>query len=308
MNLSRDSVLALERHFLGALSAPARTWLEPVPASQLAFAGAALESHTGGCYLDFGTAQSPGRECRLVRVINLGSETVRIRISECPPWLTATWRDSSHRDVSCAAGTAGEVLELVAVHDGESEFRGFIRFQIDDGGTSRVEELMVRMTTRRAFPIAEMDFNGSPVPRRFDLGNGSRPYKLAIANNSSVPLVVRFADLPPWLTFEVNGRARKGPLPGLFFERNAPFAVQLNANVSGKHDGVVRIETNDPRPQFHVIALCLSACIEPARAEGQPVVPVPAPRPKRVLVRPGLIAVALFLLLIVVVVIVRGLT
>ena len=166
-----------------------------------------------------------------------------------------------------------EVLELVALHDGESELRGYIRFLVDDGGTSRFEELMVRLTTRRAFPIAEIDFNGSPVPRRFDLGNGSRPYKLAVANHSSVPLVVRFADLPPWLTFEVNGRSRKGPLPGLFFERSAPFAVQLRAHAGGKHDGVVRIETNDPRPQFHAIALRLSACIEPVRVEAPAVAP-----------------------------------
>jgi len=55
MNLSRDAMLALERHFVGALSAPARTWLEPVPVSQLAFAGSAVQSKAGGCAVDFGT-------------------------------------------------------------------------------------------------------------------------------------------------------------------------------------------------------------------------------------------------------------
>src|SRR5882757_9981379 len=116
MNLSRDAMLALERHFVGALSAPARTWLEPVPVSQLAFAGSAVQSKAGGCAVDFGTVDSPGREQHFVRVINCGGGPVRVHIDDCPKWLVARWRDAGHDVVEIAAGATGETLELLAVH------------------------------------------------------------------------------------------------------------------------------------------------------------------------------------------------
>src|SRR4029079_1794097 len=97
---------------------------------------------------------------------------------------------------------------------------------VDERGTPRIEELPVRMTTRRAYPIAHLDFNGSPVPRPFDLGNGVRPYRLAVTNSSSVPLVVRFADLPPWLIFEAGGQRRDRALVRLVFAARPPPLIQ----------------------------------------------------------------------------------
>jgi len=329
MNLSREAMLALERHFVGALSAPARTWLEPVPASQLAFAGSAVRARDGGCAVDFGTVDSPGRDAHLVRVLNRGSHPVDVYIGDCPRWLTVHWRGAEGEALPVGAGTAGEALELVAVHDAEKRFDGCIRLLVNDGGTPRIEELPVRMNARRAYPIAHLDFNGSPIPRPFDLGNGVRPYRLAVANSSSVPLVVRFADLPPWLAFEVGGQRRDGPMAGPFFERRAPFTVHLWARAAGHHEGAVRIETNDPRPQYRAIALQLSATVDapavPLQPEKRdassittvrkslpaPTPPIPIekpPQPRAVITRVEVICAVAVLLLIVFVLIVRGVT
>jgi hypothetical protein len=329
MNLSREAMLALERHFVGALSAPARTWLEPVPASQFAFAGSAVRARDGGCAVDFGTVDSPGRDTQLVRVANRGPHSVDVYIGDHPAWLAVRWRDAKGDAVPAAAGAAGETLELVAVHDAEKRFDGFIRFLVNDRGTPRIEELPVRMTARRAYPIAHLDFNGSPIPRPFDLGNGARPYRLAVANSSSVPLVVRFADLPPWLIFEVSGQRRHGPMAGPFFERRAPFTIHLWARAAGRHEGVLRIETNDPRPQYRAIALQLSATVDAPALSNEPekrhatsittvrkslpapTPPVPVqkpPQPKPVITRVEVICAVAVLLLIVFVLVVRGVT
>jgi len=270
MNLSRESMLALERHFVGVLSAPARVWLEPLPASQLAFAGCAVRSHRGECVVEFGTVDSPGRETHLVRVINRGGQAVQVHLAEHPKWLSARWLDASHDPVPAGAGEAGETLELVAVHDVENRFGGCLRFLVREGGTPRIEELPVQMTTRRAYPIAHFDFNGSPAPRPFDLGNGSQPYQLAVTNSSSVPLVVRFIDLPAWLTFDVGGQRRSGPLAGPFFERRAPFTIRLWARGPGKQHGALHIDTNDPRPQFRSLTLQLTSCVDTPRPEANP--------------------------------------
>lgn len=332
MNVSREAMLALERHFVGALSAPVRTWLEPVPASQLAFAGSVTRSQAGECVADFGTVESPGRESRLVRVMNRGAHTVQVNIGECPRWLAVRWRDADDDIVPIVAGTAGATLELTAAHDSEDEFQGRIRFLVSDEGMPRIDELLVRMTTRRAYPIAQFDFNGSPVPRPFDLGNGARPYRLTVSNNSSVPLIVRVSDLPEWLTFEVGGQRRNGPLAGAFFERRAPFTIQLWARAVGPQQGVIRLETNDPRPRCRSIVLQLSAHVErlapqlavpfakPAirgassattirkpLAEAMETVPVARSR-KRFAMRLYVLCAVVVVLLITVVIIIRGLS
>lgn len=256
MNVSRDSVLALQRHFLGALSAPARMWIEPLPAPRLAFAGSALRREGSDCVLDFGVVDTPGEERQLVRVFEPGEASVDVQLGATPAWLEAQWLDR-------------RTLELRAAHDVEGEFHGVLRFV---AGT-RIEELTVRMTTRRAHPAARFDFNGSPVPRPFDFGTGSRPYALSIANDASAPLVVRFADLPAWLAFEVDGHRRGGPLPGRFFERAAPFVVCVTPQLVGRHDGVLRLQTNDPRPELQDVELRFSGCLEPH----QPLVRASAP-------------------------------
>ncbi|HEV8435375.1 MAG TPA: hypothetical protein VGR95_18345 [Thermoanaerobaculia bacterium] len=320
MNLSREAMLALERHFVGALSAPARTWLEPAPVSGLAFAGSILRSHAGECEIDFATVESPGRECRLVRVGNRGAHPVLVRIGESPAWLVARWHDVAYDVLSIAPGSV-ETMELIAEHDSESRFQGCIRFAVTDEGGPRIEELPVRMTTRRAYPVAHLDFNGSPVPRPFDLGNGVHPYRLGVTNSSSVPLIVRFSDLPAWLTFEIGGQRRQGPIPGPFFERRAPFTVQLWARPEGRQHDVLLIQSNDPRPQYRSIALQLSAyggvpkpearsatSVTTVRIVPEPE-PVPSPRLRKpVTARIDIIGAVAVLLLILVVLIVRGLS
>jgi len=256
MNLSRDSILALQRHFLGVLSAPTRIWLEPLPAQPLVFSAVALRSHGDSCVVDFGSVSSPGEERQLVRVGNRGVERVDVRVGEPPAWLIARWVDADGDTVSLASGERA-TLELILPHDAEREYAGAIRFHVAD----RVEELGVRMIARRTHPIAEIDFNGSPAPHPFDFGTGDGPYVLTITNRTSIPLVVTFADLPDWLTFHVDGRGRNGPILGPFFERTAPFAVHLRPQHLGIHRGVLRIRTNDPRPAMRNLELHFAACV-----------------------------------------------
>lgn len=248
MNVSRDSVLALQRHFLGALCAPARTWLEPLPAPRLAFAGSALRRAGNDCVLDFGVVETPCEERQVVRVFEPGAEWVDVRLDAAPPWLEAQWLDRS-------------TLELRVAHDGESELRGALRFVTG----ARVEELGVQMTARRAHPAARFDFNGSAVPLPFDFGSDGHAYALSVANEASAPLVVRFADLPGWLALEVDGHRCDGPMPGVFFERTAPFVASLRPQAAGRHEGALRMQTNDVRPEMQELELRFSGCIEPRR-------------------------------------------
>jgi hypothetical protein len=256
MTLSRDSIFALQRHFLGALSAPSHTWLEPLPSQPLVFIGDALRAHSDGSAVDFGSVSSPGEERRLVRVCNRGAEQADVRLDEPPAWLIATWLERDGDTASLASGESA-MLELIVPHDAEREFRGTLRFHIAD----RIEELGVQMTARRWHPVAQFDFNGSPVPTVFDFGVDDRPYALSVANATSIPLVVTFSDLPDWLTFEVHGQSRGGPIEGAFFERAAPFVVQIRPRNLGMHRGVLRVSTNDPRPELQTIELHFAACV-----------------------------------------------
>jgi hypothetical protein len=256
MTLSRDSILALQRHFLGALSTPARTWLEPLPSQPLVFAGDAIRSRAEGGLLDFGTVSSPGQERRLVRVCHRGAGCADVRIGEPPAWLMAAWLEGERDTVSLAGGESA-TLELIVPHDAEREFRGAVRFHIGE----RVEELNVHLSARRSHPIARIDFNGSSSAQPFDFGTDDGPYVLVVANTTSIPLIVTFSDLPDWLTFEVDRRRRPGPIAGTFFERAAPFAVHLRPQHLGVHDGVLRLRTNDPRPEMQKIELRFAAFV-----------------------------------------------
>jgi len=129
------------------------------------------------------------------------------------------------------------------------------------------------MTARRTHPIAHFDFNGASAARRFDFGSSDGPYSLSITNKTSVPLIVRFSDLPDWLTFEVDGRRRGGPIDGPFFERAAPFTIRLRPQHVGPHDGVLRVHTNDPRPELQHFELHFAAFV----LASQPCVRVNAP-------------------------------
>ncbi|MEO8382701.1 MAG: hypothetical protein ABI779_23790 [Acidobacteriota bacterium] len=261
MNLSRDSMLGLQRHFLGALSGQARTWLEPLPLPPLVVLGDALRPWAEGSMLDFGSVESPGEERRRVRVCNRGPEPLEVRLADPPAWLAAHWLECGGDSVTLASGGAGAVLEALVVHDAECEFRGSLRLVAGD----QIFDLRVSLTARRSHPVARFDFNGSPSAEPFDFGNGERPYRLAVANASSVPLIVTFADLPAWLTFEVDGRRRGGPIEGTFFERTAPFSVTIRPQTVGPHAGVLRVRTNDPRPALQNIELPFAAFVTAAK-------------------------------------------
>lgn len=246
MMLSRDSVLALQRHFLGALSEPAHTWLEPVDGARVTFVGSAVRLDGEGCLFDFGTVESPGEDRRLLRISERGAH-----ISEQPPWLSVRWIDDA-------------TLELIAIHDADRDFCDSLGFVFDDG---RSESLRVRMSARRTHPVAELDFNGWPVPRPFDFGANDHPYVLSVGNRSGVPLVVSFADLPEWLRFEIDDRWRDGPLPGRFFRRSAPFTVCIRPRPRyfGRRSGTIHLQTNDSRAEMQSIEIPFAACIEPAK-------------------------------------------
>lgn len=250
MKLSRDSVLALQRHFLGALRAPARTWLEPLPSTPLLFLGAAIRLDT----LDLGSVSSPGEERSRVRVCSRSAQRIDVRIAEVPSWLTARWLGVEGDSVVMHGGDAGAPLEVRVIHDDERELHGALRFAVG----SHVEELPVRMIARRTHPLALFDFNGSAVPHPFDFGTADGTYALSVANATSIPLIVTFSDLPGGLTFEVDGRHRNGPIAGPFFERAAPFTVQLRPQLFGLSGGTLRLQTNDPRPEMRDIALAFT--------------------------------------------------
>jgi hypothetical protein len=304
MNLSRDSILALQRHFLGALSGPARTWLEPLPSSPLVFVGDAIRTEHGEPLLDFGCVASPGEEHRLLRVCNRGSEDLEVRMHEPPPWLSAGWLESDGDRVLLRSGHPGATAELIVPHDAEREFRGALRFEVGN----EVFELSVSMSARRFHPHAELDFNGSPQPTPFDFGCHDRPYRLSIANATSVPLVVTFSDLPHWLEFEVDGRPRGGPIDGPFFERTAPFSVTLRPRHLGRQAGTLRLCTNDPRPEMREIDLQLTSSLIAERRRID-VHPQPLSARRRGILRPEtLIGILGFLFLLLLLVLARGLS
>ncbi|MEA2343134.1 MAG: hypothetical protein QOF63_1303, partial [Thermoanaerobaculia bacterium] len=72
-----------------------------------------------------------------------------------------------------------------------------------------------------------------------------------------------------WLRFEVDGHDRVGPVEECFFERVAPFTVRIHAvagaPVSGRQRSAIRIETNDPRPEFRSIELPFAAAFKRPR-------------------------------------------
>src|SRR6201999_3075842 len=148
MSLSRDSVLALQRHFLGALSNPASTWLELLPPRRLVYSGMIVAGAGDDCLLDFGTVVSPGEECRTVRVSNPGAEALEVRIADMPPWTWAGWLETS-TDAVTIAGNGESTLELRASHDSDGAFDGTMQLAVTGRTTRRVEALTLRMVTRR---------------------------------------------------------------------------------------------------------------------------------------------------------------
>lgn len=272
MNVSAASVRALERHFVGALSVPSRLWLDAEPLSQLAIGGEAVRSDGEWCVVDLGVVESPGKERQVVRVSSSATGVTGIRIAGADPWLGAQW---THIDSDAVSGNVAE-LELTAPHDvlEQTAFTGAIRLGIHRGPDDDLEELRVRMTARRTHPLGAFDFHGSEEPRGFDFGvvdptaPASAAFLMSFRSLTSVPMTVRFADLPAWLAVEVAGRDRTGPASGVFFERTTPFAVKVRPHCTtdllGAHDGTLRIESDDPRPPFRSFAIPFSVRLEPA--------------------------------------------
>ncbi len=265
MNFPRDSALALQRHYLGALSKPAPTWLEPLPANRLAFAGSAIRVDRDGCVLDFGAVDSMLGERRTVRVFRPGDQAAAIRVAEAPAWLAMEWMQ----------GEAGALLAVRITEDAEGERSCVLALWVRDELGARRESLRVRIEARPRHPIAAIAFNGSTTPQPFDFGVDDRAYAISVANRTSVPLVVTFADLPEWMELTVDGCSRRGPLAGVFFERVAPFSVALRPGFLGPQKGSLRMQTNDPRPEMRDMELQFSACVAPVHPHVR-VVPPPS--------------------------------
>lgn len=267
MTPTRDSALALQRHYLGALSTPARTWLEPLPAACLAFAGSAIRRQSEGCSLDFGTVDAALGECRTVRLFRPGGRPAAIRISDTPPWLRAEWIEGE------TGALAVEVSE-----DCEGERSDKITFWVRDELGARLESLRVHITARPRHPLADIAFNGSALPLPFEFATAGI-YTISVANRTSVPLTVTFADLPDWMEFQVDGCSRRGPVAGVFFERIAPFSVTLRPRFLGRHQGLLRMRTNDPRPELRDVELRFFSSVAPQRPHVRALAPPPLVAP-----------------------------
>jgi hypothetical protein len=276
MNVTRDAISALQGHFLGRLSAPARTWLEVLPPVGLVVTSAALRHGGEGSALDFGSVASPGEERHCVRIASRAPERIDVRLADTPEWMAVRWRGIEGDLACCTPDGSPATLDIVVRHDINAVLGGSIRLLI--AGATSGTELPVRMTARRSHPLGEFDFNGSPLPCPFDFGFGRTPFVLSVRSAMSEPLVVRFADLPEWLTFEAGGRERRGPLEGVFFERSAPVTISLKASQVGHHKGSVRLLTNDPRPEWQSVELRFTARIQTAK----PCVRAVSPQPFRI--------------------------
>jgi len=300
MKLSRESIVALERHFVGTLSAPPQVWIETTPSPRIALASASpLRAGIDFSALDSGMVETPGEERHAVRVSNPASAPLTVTLRGAPSWLTARWRDKRGKSVELAAGGSAW-LDLSAKHDvfETTTFEGRLHLELKDvTGVERMTVLEVRFVARRMHPLGLFDFHGSPVPAPFDFGfvdptanrtEMSPAYQIRVNHLTSIPLLISFSGLPPWLTVHVDGRERRGPAEGRFFEREAPFVATIRPIASprflGRQIGVVYGQTNDPRPQFRSFELHFAASIEPAR----PFVRVAAPG--SIAVRAGRIA------------------
>jgi len=290
MKLSEESFVGLKRHFLGVLSEPSPLWVVPAPGPRVLLAGAALRWN-GESVVDLGTAESPGEERQTLRVVNLGTETLTLKLENPNPWLEARWFQG-HGHVLHLDGSSAE-LELVVDHDflEDTVLAGSVRLLAESlDGKSRAAEIPVRFATHRTQPYGQFGFQGLPEPRVFDFGSLDvkssgqdmlPAYTLSIQNLTSVPLVVSFADLPAWLVFEVDGYQRRGPVSGRFFERTAPFQVEIRPICSlqflGTQRSSLRLRTNDARPAWRDVNLEFTARIETTK----PYVTLTAPQRAR---------------------------
>jgi hypothetical protein len=265
MNLSRDSALALQRHYVGALSQAATTWLESLPANRVAFAGGAIRTDGESCVLDFGVVDTPNGERRAVRIFQPGPQPISIRVSEVPAWIVADWSDETNASIL--------IVRITADHEGER--CDDLTLRVRDERGVRFEKLRLRVVGRPRQPFADITFNGDAAAEPFAFDGDRGVYTIAVANRNSVPLVVTFSDLPEWLELTVDGCSRRGPIAGAFFERKASFTAYLRPRLLGRHEGSVRMQTNDRRPELRDVLLRFSADIAPLRPHIRAVSPPP---------------------------------
>lgn len=259
MKISPESFAALKRHFLGTLRLPPRAWLERTPAPAIAIVSSGYTGIIGErCLVDFGTVSSPKTDERTIRIVNYGLLPVSIAIAEAPPWL----RVALHRE-SIAAGQATTVA-LWLVHDVVHETRrrgSLVLTFMEPGRPIHMERIAVHFIARPARPTGIWSFNGAPAPAEFDFGSiGDRggshatTYTLTAGNATAAELEVAIADLPAWLTVSIGGHQRRGPIRGRFFDRAAPFEIQLtptsDAETFGEQQAVMLVRTNDARQAF----------------------------------------------------------
>jgi len=277
MKLSQEAFLGLKRHFLGVLVEPSPLWVAPAQRPSLLLTSDAPRGERG-CIVDFGTVESPGAEHRTLRLVNLGEEALTLRVQNANAWLQAHWLPEG--EVLQLEGRSAALL-VAAAHDflEDTFLTGTIEL-VADGleGQRRICAIAVRLATRRTQALGRYGFEGEPEPRPHDFGRldaaavgaGEPPsYELSFESLTSIPLVVSFADLPAWLVFAVNGYQRRGPVSGRFFERVAPFRVEIRPNRSlqflGVQRGRVVLHTNDARPAWQRLDLEFAAEIESAK-------------------------------------------
>lgn len=79
---------------------------------------------------------------------------------------------------------------------------------------------------------------------------------------------VTMSDLPSWLQFEVDGFARRGPIPGRFFEKETPIEAVIRPIASssflGHQQAELSIRTTDFREEYKTLTLGVSATFEVA--------------------------------------------
>jgi hypothetical protein len=268
---SPESLAALKRHFLGGLSEPRSLPLAPEPCGRLLLAGGTPWGRRE-FFVDFGRVETPGEQRRLLRLTNLGPEPLVLRALSSDSWLEPRWYACTG-DATLEPVATTE-LEVIARYDlgRDATLIGAIRLVAAvDGGASTLSRFSVCLEARHAQPLGHYEFQGrtEPVPFHFDFLDPAaatappRPYFVSIANLTETPVIVSCSDLPDWLVFAVDGYQRSGPIAGPFFERAAPFRVEVRPQAGrlagGPRQSRLVLCTNDGRPAWQRIELELSA-------------------------------------------------
>jgi hypothetical protein len=280
MKISYDSFHELKRYFVGSLAEPSRFWLDRAEGVHIGFSGDGVSEGPGGSVLHFGPVSALGEHRRTVEVENRGQESVRLALQSLNAWLRARWRD--HAEGEWLAGAGAATLELTFRGESAEEraFGGVMLLRAEgENGEETTVQLGIHLTTFLQGQLGSYSFSGSSEAKPHDFGridpaskapeDNPRSFEVVVGSLGSQPLQVVFEDLPAWLVAEVDGYPRPGPARGKFFERQAPVRLQLRPAQDGRFLGSqqasVTLRTDDMRPEWHRIALRLSARFERQR-------------------------------------------